>query len=97
MAFECMDDCIHLKACRRVQKIGKSKRLIVPRYCTEDCSAYETAEEIEMVSPEDALYVARDGARMIRDGYDEYDTYAIQDFPTETVYRFTRKEDAYEG
>jgi hypothetical protein len=40
MAFECMEDCIHLKACRRIQAIGKSHRLLVPRYCTEDCTAY---------------------------------------------------------
>ena len=44
MAFECMDDCIHLKACRRVQIIGRTHRLLVPRYCTEDCTAYEPAK-----------------------------------------------------
>lgn len=51
MAFEVMNDCIHLKACRRVQAIGKKHRLIVPRYCTEDCTAYtsmgEVLEEVE--------------------------------------------------
>ena len=47
MAFECMDDCVHLKACRRVQKIGRSHRLLVPRYCDEECSAYVGADEID--------------------------------------------------
>ena len=47
MAFEVMDDCIHLKACRRVQAIGRSHRLMVPRYCTEDCSAYTKIDDID--------------------------------------------------
>ena len=48
--FECMDDCIHLKACRRVQAIGRKHRLLVPRYCTEDCSAYESGSRIIKVA-----------------------------------------------
>ena len=46
MAFECMDDCIHLKACRRVQQIGKRHRLLVPRYCTKECSAYRSSQDV---------------------------------------------------
>ena len=46
MAFDCMEDCIHLKACRRVQAIGRKHRLMVPRYCTEECSAYRNADEV---------------------------------------------------
>lgn len=42
--FDCMEDCIHLKACRRIQKIGRSKHLVVPRYCDEDCTAYQTGD-----------------------------------------------------
>jgi len=45
MAFDCMDDCIHLKACRRIQKIGRTHRLMVPRYCTEECSCYISRDE----------------------------------------------------
>ena len=44
--FECMDDCIHLRACRRVQSIGKRLRLMVPRYCTEECSAYVGVDDV---------------------------------------------------
>ena len=42
--FSCMEDCIHLKACRRMQKIIKSRYtgLQIARHCTEECSAYET-------------------------------------------------------
>lgn len=47
MAFEVMNDCIHLKACRRVQAIGRTHRLSVPRYCTEDCTAYVGMDEVE--------------------------------------------------
>ncbi len=46
MAFDCMEDCIHLKACRRVQAIGKRHRLLVPRYCTEECTAYVSENEV---------------------------------------------------
>lgn len=44
--FSCMEDCIHLKACRRVQAIGRKHRLLVPRYCSADCSAYVSGEVI---------------------------------------------------
>ena len=46
MAFECMEDCIHLKACRRVQAIGKTHRLMVPRYCDKDCTAYRSGDDV---------------------------------------------------
>ena len=48
--FDCMEDCIHLKACRRVQAIGRKFRLQVPRYCTEDCTAYKSGDEIVEVA-----------------------------------------------
>lgn len=35
-----MEDCIHLKACRRLQKIGKSYGFTFPRGCKEKCTAY---------------------------------------------------------
>ena len=46
MSFEYQNDCIHLKACRRVQAIGRKHRLMVPRYCTEECTAYIGEDEI---------------------------------------------------
>ena len=48
--FECMEDCIHLKACRRIQAIGRKHRLLVPRYCTEECTAYESGNSIVKVA-----------------------------------------------
>ena len=47
MSFDVMEDCVHLKACRRVQAIGKKHRLLVPRYCTEECSVYVSGKEIK--------------------------------------------------
>jgi len=45
--FDCNEDCIHLKACRRVQKIAKAKYtgLCIPRHCDADCTCYQTLEE----------------------------------------------------
>lgn len=60
--FDCMEDCIHLKACRRLQAIGRKHRLMVPRYCTEDCTAYE---------PEKKLYTEEQVYRIIH-GMEEY-------------------------
>ena len=54
MSFDVMDDCIHLKACRRVQAIGRKHRLMVPRYCTEECTAYCSMDDVEEYL-EDAL------------------------------------------
>lgn len=49
--FDYMCDCIHLKACRRVQKIGKAQGHSFGRHCTEECTAYmgkdEVAKEIQ--------------------------------------------------
>lgn len=44
MAYDCMEDCIHLHACRRLQAIAKKRfsGLHIARNCTEDCSAYES-------------------------------------------------------
>ncbi len=47
MGFSVMGDCIHLKACRRIQAIGRKHRLMVPRYCTEDCTAYCSMNEVD--------------------------------------------------
>lgn len=80
--FECMEDCIHLKACRRVQKIGRSLRLRVPRYCDEDCSAYCSGKKGGYLTQEEACSVARnryDG------GNDEFDVYCSWDFPSKTL------------
>lgn len=82
MAFEYMEDCIHLKACRRIQAIGKKHRLIVPRYCTEDCTAYVSGKDNCFLTADEACSVARwqyDGKS------DSHDVYCPWDFPTRTL------------
>ena len=75
--FDCMSNCIHLKACRRIQAIGRSHRLLVPRYCSEKCSAYVDGQEHFYVTPDDAISYARSNY----DGYhDPYDVYCSSDF-----------------
>ena len=67
--FECMDDCVHLKACRRIQAIGRKNRLLVPRYCTEECSAYRSINDIVKEVDEAiewAFDAGRDGNDWIR-------------------------------
>lgn len=82
MSFECMEDCIHLKACRRVQAIGRKHRLMVPRYCTEDCTAYVSGDTCCYVSVGKAAHVAR----MQYDGpQNEYDAYTETDFGGQTL------------
>lgn len=73
--FDCKEDCIHLKACRRIQAIGRKHRLLVPRYCTDDCTAYVSGKEGNYVSVGEAVSYARNGADSIRGGYDSYDVY----------------------
>lgn len=69
--FDCMEDCIHLKACRRVQAIGRKHRLLVPRYCTEDCTAYRSKDEIIEVAKIKDVQEAVDWAvDSIKDGQD---------------------------
>lgn len=82
MAFECMEDCIHLKACRRVQAIGRKYRLMVPRYCTPECTAYISREAGYYLTAHDAWLVAvdqYDGPR------DPFDVYADCDFPSVSI------------
>ena len=70
-------DCIHLKACRRCAKVYKARN---GRACEADtCSAYISGEDNRVITADIALEFARDGASMIRSGYDEYDVWAPQD------------------
>lgn len=46
-------DCIHLHACRRLERIYKQAgRAYVPRQCDRECSCYQTFE-----SKVDAMYM----------------------------------------
>jgi hypothetical protein len=80
--FACMEDCIHLMACRRIQKIGKSLRLNVPRYCTEECSAYCSGENGNFLTVDEACNVARN---QYNGNSDSYDVYCTCDFPGRTL------------
>ena len=95
MAFECMEDCIHLKACRRVQAIGKKHRLLVPRYCTEDCTAYVSGKNGDYITVDEALSYAREGVESIRGGYDSYDVYSACDLCGMTLNELIEAE--YDG
>lgn len=81
MAFEFMEDCIHLKACRRIQKIGKGNGHSFARKCTEDCSAYVSGGNYYLSASE-----ACDIARAQYDGRsDAYDVYIPHDFRRRTL------------
>lgn len=43
-----MDDCVHLRACRRIQKMAKTRfcGMHIARKCSVECSCYETAQDI---------------------------------------------------
>lgn len=56
-----VDDCIHLKACRRVQAIGRAHRLMVPRYCDYECNAYVGVKEIEKEIEKDIEWAFEQG------------------------------------
>ena len=45
MRIEYQEDCIHLKACRRLSKRLRAKGITIGRGCNESCTAYETLEE----------------------------------------------------
>lgn len=70
--FDVMEDCIHLKACRRIQRIGKKYRLNVPRYCTEECTAYQSGNTGNYITVDDAINYARSGYVGRGDPYDVY-------------------------
>ncbi len=74
---EYQKDCIHLKACRRLQKLTKKNYGVqVARYCTPDCTAYETESGYSAEQMYKAIRGAcRDGAN----GYDPYDL-CIEDY-----------------
>ena len=82
MAFDYMEDCIHLKACRRVQKIGKSKGHTFGRNCNAECSAYLSANDGEYLIPYEACDIAR---RQYDGNRDTGDVYCPWDFPTKTL------------
>ena len=82
MVLKFMEDCIHLKACRRVQKIGRSRGHTFPRSCTEDCTAYVSGESGYFLTANEA----KDAVCAVF-GYsdDVYDNLCESDFPTRSL------------
>ena len=85
--YNYMEDCIHLRACRRLQKIAeqyKGKR--ISRGCNNRCSAYTPTPVFEddnntYITVDEAISYARRGADSIGGGYDPYDIYCSEDLP----------------
>ena len=87
-------DCIHLKACRRMQSIAKHFGYKLPRYCTDDCTAYISGEsDYNYVTTGEAVEYARRGAREIMSGYDEYDVYSSVDLIGKTLGEIVNEEE----
>lgn len=76
------EDCIHLKACRRLQKICRTKYDIkVGRSCNKDCSAYEACTLEQVYKVDDA---SRHIWRLLEEvaRHDPYDIFATWDIPS---------------
>ncbi len=56
-----------------------------PRYCTEDCTAYQSGDFGNYISVDEAVDYARRGASSIESGYDSYDVYCACDLTGQTI------------
>ena len=84
--FECMNDCIHLQACRRVQAIGRKHRLLVPRYCTEECTAYRSKDDlVEVATLQDVREAVEWAVNEIKNGQDWVDVKSIKGHTLEDI------------
>lgn len=81
MKCEFAEDCIHLKACRRMALIAKKKGFLFGRGCDkETCTAYKNGDYISI---ETAINYARGGVDSIKSGYGSYDVYCTSDLHDE--------------
>lgn len=85
MSYECMYDCIHLHACRRIQYIARKCRIITPRFCDENCNCYVSGDLDDYVTVSEAIQYARDGAEAIANGHPADRIYAIEDLESMTL------------
>lgn len=84
--FECMNDCIHLQACRRVQAIGRKHRLLVPRYCTEECTAYRSKDDlVEVATLQDVRDAVEWAVNEIKNGQDWVEVKSIKGYALEDI------------
>lgn len=85
MSYEYMNDCIHLKACRRLQAIAKKEKKEISRYCTSECSAYVSGNTENYITVDEAINYAREGASSIESGYSGSDVYCSMDLGGQTI------------
>ena len=73
MNYSCMDDCIHLRACRRIMKIAKSKGYVFSRSCNNECTAYESESDyqsrLELYSYDDVMKAINGACEDGQNGY----------------------------
>lgn len=93
MRISYAEDCVHLKACRRLSKIARAEVGYFSRGCTEKCSAYYKDDGTSYVSVEGAVEYAADGVSYIRSGYDTYDVYCPGDLDGMTLSEIINGED----
>ena len=80
-----MNDCVHLHACRRLQNMWKKRyKVSWGRGCNEDCTAYETAAEIEVYDIDEAASHIWSLLEEYAD-HDPRDIFARWDIPIHTV------------
>lgn len=82
MNNEYSEDCIHLKACRRLSKIAKSQGKTFTRGCNDNCSAYVSGKNSGWLTQEEATYIAR---LQYNGNSDPFDVYCSWDFPSHTL------------
>lgn len=91
------EDCIHLRACRRVQKLGKLKGHSFARHCCKDeCTAYQSGNEGSWIDVDEAISYAREGVSSIQSGYDSYDVYCTCDLSGLTIGEILKYEEEEE-
>lgn len=81
MNHDWASDCIHLKACRRLSKIGNMRN----RGCNDTCTAYTPNSCDSYVTVDEAVRYARNGVQRIQGGYDAYDVYCSCDLCGRTL------------
>lgn len=75
MNTEWMDDCLHLKACRRLQKIAKRRYgAYFGRACNKECTAYEKCSGERTYTEEEVRKIINGTVRDVEYGItDPYD------------------------
>ena len=88
MNYDYAADCIHLKACRRARKCAISVGIRnghLTLHCNKNCGAYVSGGSGAYVSLEEAMARARSACNMAREGYENGDCVAPQDYDVQTI------------